>query len=171
MENKNSKKGKIILTLLIVVIILAIISGLLFIKNKKNKVVNDGDILATSNQGSVTVGEVKEYLKNLNVSFKQDIKYESLQDEEKEMVIKEIINERVILKEAKKENLVESAEYKEKLANIEKLLLKEVYVNKIIADNITEAAIKAKYDEFSKTLEGKNQYKVKHIVVKTEEEL
>ena len=59
MENKNSKKGKIILTLLIVVIILAIISGLLFIKNKKNKVVNDGDILATSNQGSVTVGEVK----------------------------------------------------------------------------------------------------------------
>ena len=171
MENKNSKKGKIILTLLIVVIILAIISGLLFIKNKKNKVVNDGDILATSNQGSVTVGEVKEYLKNLNVSFKQDIKYESLQDEEKEMVIKEIINERVILKEAKKENLAESAEYKEKLANIEKLSLKEVYVNKIIADNITEAAIKAKYDEFSKTLEGKKQYKVKHIVVKTEEEI
>lgn len=171
MENKNSKKGKIILALLIIIVILAIISGLLLAKNKKNKVASDSDVLATSNQGVVTVGEVKEYLKNLNVSFKQDIKYESLQNEEKEMVIKEIVNERVILKEAKKENLAESIEYKEKLANIEKLLLKEVYVNNIIAKNVTEENIKAKYNEFARALEGKKQYKVKHIVVKTEEEI
>ena len=171
MENKNSKKGKIILALLIIIVILAIISGLLLAKNKKNKVASDSDVLATSNQGVVTVGEVKEYLKNLNVSFKQDIKYESLQNEEKEMVIKEIVNERVILKEAKKENLAESIEYKEKLANIEKLLLKEVYVNNIIAKNVTEENIKAKYNEFARALECKKQYKVKHIVVKTEEEI
>ena len=50
-------------------------------------------------------------------------------------------------------------------------LLKELFLQDLINKNITEEAIKARYNEVNEVLKDKKEFKVKHIVVKTEEEI
>ena len=88
-----------------------------------------------------------------------------------ELIINEIVNNKIILNKAKKSGIQNTKEYKERIKQIEDNLLKELFLQDLINKNITEETIKARYDEVNEVLKDKKEFKVKHIVVKTEEEI
>jgi parvulin-like peptidyl-prolyl isomerase len=137
----------------------------------KNKTLPEDAVLATSDYGDVTMGDVKSYLENLEVFFKKSFEFDKLTKEEREIIIKEIVNERILVKKAKKTDITSSKQYVDKMNVISNNLLKELFLERLINENITEEKIKEKYNDLAMFLKGKKEYKVKHIVVKTEEEI
>lgn len=136
-----------------------------FKKEEKNKLV------ATSNYGEVYDSDVKEYLTNLEKIFSRKIDFNKINKEEKKMLVNEIINQRKILNDAKDVNIDNSEEFKLRLESLKNDLKKEFYLRDLIAKNVTDDAVKIKYEELKKNLSDKNEYKVRHILVKTEEEI
>ncbi len=155
-----------------IVLALVLISGIFIFSNmrKKKQLVESG-VVATSKKGNVTEKDVQTYLETLKKSFGQTLVYEDLKTEEKKLIISDIINNRLILEEAKKSKITTSDEFKERLVEVKDNLLKEMYIQDLIAKNIYDGDIKSKYDELSKALEGKKEYRVSHILVEKEEDI
>jgi parvulin-like peptidyl-prolyl isomerase len=131
----------------------------------------DKDILATSNYGNITASDIKNYLKDLEVFFKRPFEFDKLSKEETQIIIREIVSGRALAKKAKDENITSDKVYTERLGIISNNLMREIFLDKLIAKNVTDAAIMDKYDEMVKFLADKMEYKVRHIVVKTEDEI
>ncbi|MDR0572208.1 MAG: peptidylprolyl isomerase [Rickettsiales bacterium] len=153
-----------------VAILLAVIC-LFVVKNIKNRTLSEDTILATSDYGNVTMGDVRSYLENLETFFKKSFEFDKLTREEQEIVIKEVVNERILVKKAKKTDITSSKQYVDKMNAISNNLLKELFLERLINENVTEEKIKEKYNDLTKFLNGKKEYRVKHIVVKTETEI
>lgn len=158
-----------------IIIILTLIATLgiesFFILKKNKKPLQDDEIFATYKGGVIYVKDMRNYLKRLEDTFNQKLELDSLKPEEKKLIVDEIVNGRVILELAKNSNIPKSEEYKNKLKDTEDLLLKEMFLQSLIKKNVTEEAIKNKYEEVKKLVEGKKEYKVKQIVVKTKEDI
>lgn len=155
-----------------IVLALVIVSGILVFSNvKKKKQLTESGIVATSKKGNVTEEDVKNYLDTLKRSFGQTLVYEDLKTEEKKLIVSDIINNRLIAEEAKKSDLANSEEFKERLKKAKEDLLKEMYLQDLIAKNIYDGDIKSKYEELVKALEGKKEYRIGHILVEKEEEM
>ncbi len=163
------KKKIIILIITTLFILLGLESFILIKKNKKP--LEDNEIFATYKGGVIYVKDIKNYLKKLENTFNQKIDINNLKTEEKKLVVDEIVNGRIILGLAKNSNIPKTEEYKNKLKEAEELLLKEMFLQNLIDKNVTEEAIKNKYEEVKKLVEGKKEYKVKQIVVKTKEDI
>lgn len=167
---KNKKILSIILSIILVIVICFTILFSKKMINKKNNS-NNNQIIATTNVGNVTTEDVKDYLGTLEKTFGQKIEFESLKSEEKELIVNEIVNNKVILNKAKKSNIKNTEIYKERIKDLEDSILKEIFLQDLINKNITEELIKSRYDEVNKVLKDKKEYKVKHIVVKTKEDI
>ena len=153
------------------VILLVVIAIVCYLKIKNSSLKNE-DVVATSKYGVVTVGDVKAYIGSLNNSFRQNFDFEKITDEEKELIIKEIINNRVIYQKARNLGIMTTQEYRDRVANFQINVAKEIYLNRIAGgDKITESQIKERYEKIKENLKDKTEYKVKHIVVKTKGEI
>jgi parvulin-like peptidyl-prolyl isomerase len=167
MDNKRN----IFIYLTACIVVLVGIICFMFIKINTTKRLLNESVLATSDYGDITVKDVKTYLKNLETFFKKSFDFNELSKEEMQIIIKEVVNERIILKKAKNTNITSDKKYIEKLNIISNNLLKEMFLEELINKNITDKTINDKYEELVKFLENKKEYKVKHILVKTEEEI
>ncbi len=163
------KKKIIILIIAVLFILLGLETFILIKKNKKP--LNNDEVFATYKGGIIYVKDIKDYIKKLENTFNQKIDINNLKPEEKKIIVDEIISGRIILESAKNSNISKSEEYKNKLKETEELLLKDMFLQSLIAKNITEETIKNKYEEVKKLVEGKKEYKVKQIVVKTKEDI
>lgn len=170
MEN-NSKKLGLKISIGILVLSLLGIGGFFIFKKFYNPVINDEDIIVTSKYGNITLSDMKDYLANLGQVFKKSFDYNKLGDKEKDLIVKQMISEKKILIQAKKDNLTSTAEYKKKLLALEENLLRDMFLKNLIKKELTEENILIKYNEMKKFLVSKKEYKIKHIVVKTEEEI
>ena len=162
----KNKKIVIILSILV----LCILSLVITLKLTRNDI-KDGKTIATSKIGDITDKDMDEYIKTLENTFGQKIDTASLKKEDKQLIINEIVNNKVILNKARKSKIKSSKVYKEKVRQLEDVLLKEMFLQELVSKNITEEKIKERYDEVNSVLKDKKEYKVKHIVVKTEEEI
>lgn len=161
----KNKKIVIILSILVLCILSLIITLKLTTKSK------EGTVIATSKIGDITDNDMNEYITTLENTFGQKIDTNLLKKEDKQLIINEIVNNKVILNKAKKSKIKSSKVYKEKVKQLEDALLKEMFLQELVNKNITEEKIKERYDEVNSVLKDKKEYKVKHIVVKTEEEI
>jgi peptidyl-prolyl cis-trans isomerase C len=87
-----------------------------------------------------------------------------------EILAKEVYLEKELTKEALRSDAVKTPEVKEKIADSKNKILRQAYIDSIIKKEITDDKINNKYLELSKELEGKKEYQIFHIVVKTKEE-
>ncbi len=87
-----------------------------------------------------------------------------------EILVKEVYLEKELTKEALRSDAVKTKEVKEKIADSKNKILRQAYIDSIIKKEITADKINNKYLELSKELEGKKEYQIFHIVVKTKEE-
>ena len=72
--------------------------------------------------------------------------------------------------EGRKANLQEDETVKRRLAQIEDQLIREVYVARYIDERVTEDALRPRYDTFVETAPPREEVKVRHILVATEDE-
>ena len=163
-------KKKIIVSCILLILIVLCVSTTIIIK-KNNKKVDSSTVIATSKVGDVTIKDVQDYINNIQQFFGQNIDVNNLKKEEKELIVNEIVNNKVILKKAIDSGIENTQEYKEKLEAFKNNLAKELFLEKLVSENIKEEDIRARYDEVNKILENKKEYKVKHILVKTKPEI
>ena len=152
-------------------VVIALCLGAFVFLRKNNNVDVNIKVIAKSKVGNVTNKDVESYLSNLEKTFGQKINFDSLKPEEKKLIIDEIVNNKVILSKARKSPIKNSVAYKEKIKELEDGLLREMFLQDVINKNISENDIKKRYDDINKILEGKMEYKVRHILVKTKPEI
>ena len=163
-------KKKIIIVAVTLIAIICIIGGLFLFKNK-NKTTDLSKVVATSKIGNITIGDIQNYLNSLQPIFGQQIDANSLKPEELTLMVNEVVNDRILLKKAKDDGIENTDEYKERMNVFANSLAKELFLQKLIADSVTDEAIKKRYDEVNEMLKDKKEYKVKHILVKTKPEI
>ena len=85
-------------------------------------------------------------------------------------VLQRAIVTKVISEKGYADKLQDTAEVKQQLKDVETQLVAEAYVHKAIQPKITEAKIKARYDELSSKFKPQDEVRARHILVKTEDE-
>ena len=83
-------------------------------------------------------------------------------------IVDNLINTRLTAAAARKEKMNELPEVKEQMMRVESEILQRLYLAKAIDDNLTDAAVKKRYDEISKNLKGEEQISARHILVDSE---
>lgn len=99
-----------------------------------------------------------------------NFKYDRLDPEMKKDIIQNVVLGDLIIDEARKAKIYETKEYKQAIKFTENQLMQKVFLEKTIKDSITEAKVKAAYDEILKEQSNVMEYKVSHILVETEVE-
>ncbi len=85
-------------------------------------------------------------------------------------LLERLIAIRVMAKAAREAKLQDDPALKKRLAQLEQQLLYSAYVNKMVDEKVTDAALKARYEEFVKKYKGAEEVKASHILVKTKKE-
>lgn len=132
-------------------------------------------IVAKVNGKAIYEEEIKSTMKlyasmNSNSSEGEEFNFDKVDNDSKKEIIKNLIVGELILSEAKKAKIDQTLEYKEALELASKQLTQKLFIDKLVKDNVTESKIKEKYQELAKLQADKDEYKVRHILVKSEEE-
>jgi len=130
------------------------------------------NIVATYNGGEVSsaavdyeLGKIKaknEKLKNLT--------FENLSADQKEALIKEIVIKEIAYKEAKKRGLNKEDDYQAALKLFESDLLKQKLLVALVKEAQEEKNLHKNYDELAAKANGKKDFKISYIAVKTQKE-
>jgi len=96
--------------------------------------------------------------------------YDNLNDDMKREIIKNVILSDLVLKEAQKANINQDSEYNQALQFTENQLMQKIFLEKIVKQSVTEDKIQAEYKKYVDSQANVEEYKVAHILVKTEEE-
>jgi len=167
------KNKKIIITISSLVILgIASFATYNFYIKSSNKGSAEENIVANYKGGYVTLNQAQIELNKLAVQNPdlKGITFESLNNDQKEIIIKEIVLKEIAYKEAKKERLNKEKDYKQALKLFETELLKQKLFVKITEDAKKEENLKKNYDELVKNLKDKQDIRISYIALKTEKE-
>ena len=167
------KNKKIIITISSLVIFgIASFATYNFYIKSSNKGSAEENIVANYKGGYVTANQAQIELNKLAVQNPdlKGITFESLNNDQKEIIIKEIVLKEIAYKEAKKERLNKEKDYKQALKLFETELLKQKLFVKITEDVKKEKNLKKNYDELVKNLKDKQDIRISYIALKTEKE-
>ena len=167
------KNKKIIITIssLAILAIASFATYNFYIKSSNRGSVGE-NIVANYKGGYVTLNQAQIELNKLavqNLDLK-GIAFESLNNDQNEIIIKEIVLKEIAYKEAKKERLNKEKDYKQALKLFETELLKQKLFVKITEDAKKEENLRANYDELVKNLKDKQDIRISYIALKTEKE-
>jgi peptidyl-prolyl cis-trans isomerase C len=130
------------------------------------------NIIANYKGGYVTLGQAQTQLNQLAVQNPdlKGITFESLNNDQKEIIIKEIVLKKIAYKKAKKEKLNKQKDYKQALKLFKTELLKQKLFIKITQDAKKEENLRSNYDELVKNLKDKQDIRISYIALKTQKE-
>ena len=114
--------------------------------------------------------KVQKFAEFNGMSSEQEFNYDRLDQEMKNEIVRNVILGDLILDEATKAKINEQPEYKQAIKFAENQLMQKFYLEKTVKDAITEDKLKAEYEKMAKEQSNVEEYKVSHILVKTEEE-
>lgn len=83
-------------------------------------------------------------------------------------LIERMIDAKLIFEAGRKEKLDADDEVKRRVRQFEERVVQEVYLNWVIEKQITEEAIRRRYEEFAKANPAKEEISARHILVQTE---
>ncbi|MFC4237262.1 peptidylprolyl isomerase [Thalassospira xianhensis] len=125
----------------------------------------EDQVLATVNGEEILESEVRATQQGLPQQYRQ-LPFEML----KPMLVDREINQRLLMLAGQDAGLADDEEVKKQLAALERRLVAETYLERAIAEKVTDDAIKAHYDEFIKTNEPEPQVHARHILLENEED-
>ncbi|WP_404422763.1 peptidylprolyl isomerase [Thalassospira australica] len=125
----------------------------------------EDQVLATVNGEEILESEVRATQQGLPQQYRQ-LPFEML----KPMLVDREINQRLLMLAGQDAGLADDEEVKQQLAALERRLVAETYLERAIAEKVTDDAIKARYDEFVKTNEPEPQVHARHILLENEED-
>lgn len=162
---KNKLKG-----VAIAVVAVAAIAGIGYSLKGDGRAKPEGEIVAKINGKPVYSSEADEQLSAMvrGQQGADKATFNMLDEKAKLLVIKELAANKLILENAYKADAEDADNVKQKVIEYQDKLAKEEFLTSMAKDAVTEDKIKARYDELVKELEGKTQYKVRHILVKSQ---
>lgn len=171
MRRYTSRRKKALRNLALVTIIVAI--GFLASKLFSSKTEEQDIVVAEVGKEKILKSQINKKLLSIFADEQQIVtvpQLESLPKEVLEIVVKEIIIDREIIKLAKKAGLEKDPKIVEKIANYKNHILRQSYLDSIIDKEITKEKISEKYAEITNAISGKKEYQIAHIVVKSKED-
>ncbi len=85
-------------------------------------------------------------------------------------LLSQIIERKLIVADARRQNLQEDPEVVGRLADIEERLIREVYFGRRLESQVTEAKLRDRYERLVKEMPAQKQVRARHILVRSEEE-
>ncbi len=151
-------KKYIIATTAIVVVLVA---GALTYKVYAEK--NNG-VAAIVNGEQITVADIKEAY-NQNPQIKAQVSF----DEFYNHALDVMINSKLALQAATKENIQATPEYQKQLAELQDEVARQVYIEKKVNEKLTDEVIQKEYETYIAKFESEPEIKAKHILVENED--
>ncbi|MGC0371791.1 MAG: hypothetical protein DGJ47_000491 [Rickettsiaceae bacterium] len=129
-----------------------------------------GEVVATYSGGKVTSQEVMDQFKFILDQQKENKgkKFTDLDKKFQEVLVKNYITMKLIMKEADKLGITKSAEFQERLKNTKKQLIQQEIFQLKSKDAITQAAVDAEYKKIVAMRKGQKEIEVSHILVDSE---
>jgi len=175
MKKIINQKPKL-LTILSLALILCSCQSLNISKSSNNEADLASDpskvIVSTYSGGQVTLQEATAELNKL-IAKNEKLKgltFDSLDSDQKEIVIKEVVLNDISGKEAKKRNLQKDKDYREALQLFETELLKQKLFIALANEAKEENNLKKNYDELAEKLKSKKDLRISYILIKTKSE-
>lgn len=135
---------------------------------------NQDKIVAKVNGKPIYESEVNEkiakFLEFNGMGKDSKFSYETLNPDMKKEIVKNVILSDLVLKEAQQSKIDQDEEYKKTLQFTANQLMQKFYLERMIKQSITEDKIVAEYKKYAESQANIEEYKVSHILVKTEEE-
>jgi len=171
MRRYTSRRKRALRNLAVATIILSIF----FLVSKLfNGTRNSEDlVIAEFGKEKIYKSQVQNKLANIFSDEQQLVaipQVENLPKEVIEIVIKEIIVDREILKQANKQGIHKDQKILDKINNYKEKIIRQAYLDAIIEKEVTKEKISQKYAELTNNLAGKKEYQIAHIVLKSKEE-
>ncbi len=177
MRRSYKKKNSTRVLSLALLVVVAILTVFYFLNKNEN-------IPSASKQDEnaviAEVGETKIYRSDILDKFKEifafqsssepQVKIEEMSSETVEVLAKEIYMEKELLKRAKSKNIEKDPQVIEAINKAKDSIIRRAYVDSVVKEQVTDEAVRNKYIEVSKQLEGKKEYLTYHILVKTKAE-
>jgi len=163
-RKRNSKKIFFVVT---IIAACAFVAANFLTKQTPNEVT-----VAKVNGQKIFKSEVERKLHDIFDSESQAVKtpeINKLPKEVLEILIKEVYLEKELAKEAAKSKIAKNQEVLAKIADAKNKILRQAYIDDLTKAEVNDASVNNKYLELSKELDGKKEYSISHIVVKTEE--
>lgn len=167
MYYSRKRKSKKIFFIVTLVAAFAFVASSFFLKQTPNEV-----IVAKVNGQKIFKSEIERKLHDIFDSESKSVKtpeINKLPKEVLEILVKEIYLEKELAKEAAKSKIAKNQEVLAKIADAKNKILRQAYVEDLTKEEVSDASINNKYLELSKDLDGKKEYSISHIVVKSEE--
>jgi len=125
-------------------------------------------ILATVNDEKITIDEFNRELDKIPVNMKMLMATQS----EKKSYLEKLIIKKLLLREAKKENIEKDKEFQDRLNAIkEQLIIESLLKKKINLDSqITEEDMKRYYEKNKETFKRDREINTRHILLNSEED-
>lgn len=122
-------------------------------------------VLATVNGVKLTQGEVDQASSDLDPQFAK------LPDDQRRLAaLAALVDIKVLAAAAKADKLEDGAVFKQRLEFMKDRALHNEYFQTAIVDKISDAEVRARYDQEIAAMPAKNEVRARHILVKTEEE-
>jgi parvulin-like peptidyl-prolyl isomerase len=154
-----------------ILILITILVGLGFAMSKQFSKKNINDIVVAQ------IGEENIYKSDIDKKIKEvllannkvsDVTIEKLSNQVIELFAREIYLDKKIVEEAKKIGLDNNKDFKESIENYKVLTLRQLYVDNITKDSLTDEKIVEKFNEMNSKFENTFDYKFQQIVVRDE---
>ncbi len=162
-----SKKNRLILTLLVLIIVLLatifVVAGNSYQKNNK--------VIAKVNGEKIYQSELEDKLSKMfqNQANGEKIVIENFPSQVVEALAQDVYLQKELDKIAKKSKVAKDQNLQKQINDYKNSVLRQAYLNDLIAQSITDKAVKDKYSELSGELSGKKEMHLKHILVASEE--
>jgi peptidyl-prolyl cis-trans isomerase C len=165
-RTKNSTK--IFLAATLVAAVIFGVSQLFFCCN------GSGDVVAKVNGTKIYKSQIEHKLSVLLGGFQtKEVELpaiSSLPKEVIEILAKEVYLDDELAKIAKKSDATKTDKVQQQIREAKNAVLRQAYMDSLIAESTTDEKISQKYSELSSELASKKEYLLSHIVVKTKEE-
>lgn len=122
-------------------------------------------VVATVNGAAIHRSDVVDFQKMLPPQYQRmplEMIYPAMLDK--------LIEMKLVAEAGHKANLQNDKEVKQQVAEIEERVIEQVYLQRAISKQVTDAAVHKKYDEYVKTTPARQEIKARHILVQTEAE-
>lgn len=129
----------------------------------EKEVEKSGPIAAVVNGSKIYKSEV------MNTIDKLSVKQEDV-DKIYSAIVNQMVTDKLISDKVGMEGIRESADFKQKMSDIEKQVVKSIYFEKLAATEVSEDEIKKEYDIIKANNQGKKEARARHILVKTQAE-
>lgn len=132
-------------------------------KTPLKKAIKSGAVYATINGEKLTGKDVLDFVSKLPPQMQEAPAAQLL-----EMIVNQMVNDRLVAIDAKKQNLDSDSVTKQRIAEITEQVIRDRYVEKALDGKITDKAIKERYNELIKSIPDQNEIRASHILVADE---